>query len=70
MGGGDPRIVSTRGASVRSYLRMFGKDDRGLTMVEYAVAGALVSVAAATLFTDLGTAIVNKIASITATLGG
>ncbi len=39
----------------------FLKDEEGLTMVEYAIAGGLVSIAAATAFTDLGVAIVAKI---------
>jgi len=36
----------------------FLKDEEGLTMVEYAIAGALVSIAAVTAFTSLGGAVV------------
>jgi len=39
----------------------FLKDEEGLTMVEYAIAGALISIAAVTAFTDLGTAIALRI---------
>jgi len=42
----------------------FLKDEEGLTMVEYAIAGALVSIAAVTAFTDLGTAVANRITSL------
>ncbi|WP_371379415.1 Flp family type IVb pilin [Thalassotalea aquiviva] len=42
----------------------FIEDESGLTAVEYAIAGALVSVAVVTAFTQLGTAVegtVNKL---------
>jgi pilus assembly protein Flp/PilA len=39
----------------------FFKDEEGLTMVEYAIAGALVAATAVTVFTNLGTAIVARI---------
>ena len=42
----------------------FLKDEEGLTMVEYAIAGALVSIAAVTAFTSLGTAIVTRIGDL------
>ena len=35
----------------------FIKDEEGLTMVEYAIAGSLVTAGAVAAFTDLGTAI-------------
>ncbi len=43
--------------SVLSFL----KDEAGLTMVEYAVAGGLVTAAAVLAFTNLGAAIVGRI---------
>ena len=43
----------------------FFKDEEGLTMVEYAIAGALVAATAVTAFTGLGTAIVTKITALT-----
>ncbi len=51
-------------------VRSFLGDEEGLTMVEYAVAGALITAAAVTAFTDLGTAVVNKITAITTALNG
>jgi pilus assembly protein Flp/PilA len=51
-------------------LSAFLRDEEGLTMVEYAVAGALISAAAVTAFTDLGTAVVNKITAITTAITG
>jgi pilus assembly protein Flp/PilA len=44
----------------------FLKDEEGLTMVEYAVAGSLITVAAVGAFTDLGTAVVTKIGVLVA----
>jgi pilus assembly protein Flp/PilA len=43
----------------------FVKDEEGLTIVEYAIAGALVSAAVAGAFTALGTAIDNNITTLT-----
>jgi pilus assembly protein Flp/PilA len=48
----------------------FGREDQGLTMVEYAVAGALIAVAATVAFQSLGSAVSSKIESITSTIGG
>jgi pilus assembly protein Flp/PilA len=41
---------------------------KGLTTVEYAVAGALIALAVVTAFTDLGTAVGGVITDITAVL--
>jgi pilus assembly protein Flp/PilA len=46
---------------MKSFIIAFLKDEEGLTMVEYAVAGSLIAAAAVTAFTDLGTAITTKI---------
>jgi pilus assembly protein Flp/PilA len=43
----------------------FISQDEGLTMVEYAVAGSLITAAAVTAFTDLGTAVTGKVTTIT-----
>jgi pilus assembly protein Flp/PilA len=51
-------------------LRAFLRDEDGLTMVEYAVAGALISAAAVTAFTDLGTAVIAKINFIAGAIAG
>jgi len=46
---------------MKKFIVAFLRDEEGLTMVEYAVAGSLVAAAAVIAFTDLGTAITNKI---------
>lgn len=48
----------------------FGREEQGLTMVEYAVAGALIAVAATVAFQSLGSAVASKIDAITSTIGG
>jgi len=45
-------------------------DEEGLTMVEYAVAGSLVTAAAVTAFSTLGTTIVAKINLLIAAMNG
>jgi pilus assembly protein Flp/PilA len=45
-------------------IKKFFKDEEGLTMVEYAIAGALVAATAVTVFTNLGTAIVTRITAL------
>ena len=42
----------------------FFREEEGLTMVEYAIAGALVAATAVTVFTSLGTAIVTRITAL------
>lgn len=51
-------------------IQRLGREDQGLTMVEYAVAGALIAVAATVAFQSLGSAVSSKIESITSTIGG
>ncbi len=51
-------------------IHRLGREDQGLTMVEYAVAGALIAVAATVAFQSLGSAVSSKIESITSTIGG
>ena len=56
---------------MRKYLVAFLRDEEGLTMVEYAVAGTLITLAAVAAFTTLGTNVTTKITQIaTAVLGG
>jgi len=50
------------------HLRVFLQDEEGLTMVEYAVAGALITAAAVAAFTGLGAAVVAQITAITAAI--
>jgi len=51
------------------YFRAFLRDEQGLTMVEYAIAGALIAAAAATTFTDLGASIIARITDLAADVG-
>jgi pilus assembly protein Flp/PilA len=51
------------------YLKAFLRDEQGLTMVEYAIAGALVAAAAASAFTDLGASIVARITDLATDVG-
>lgn len=48
----------------------FLKDEEGLTMVEYAIAGGLVAAAVATAFTNLGNAVLAKITALTGYITG
>jgi len=50
--------------TLSTMLKAFWQEESGLTMVEYAVAGTLVSLAAVTAFTNLGTAISTNIQGI------
>jgi pilus assembly protein Flp/PilA len=54
------------GEPMRDFLQTFLRDEQGLTMVEYAIAGALVAAAAAATFTDLGASVVNRITALAA----
>ncbi len=51
-------------------IKTFLKDEDGLTMIEYAVAGGLVTLGAVLAFTNLGTAITTKVDSIATTVSG
>lgn len=51
-----------------NFLKLFWKEDKGLTTVEYAVAGALITVAVVTAFTALGTKVTGVITAITAAI--
>ena len=55
--------------AIKEAIGRFARDEEGLTMVEYAVAGGLVTLGAVTAFTNLGTAIAGKIAEIIAAMG-
>ena len=49
---------------MKKFIVAFLKDEEGLTMVEYAIAGSLVAAAAVIAFTDLGVAIAAKIQNL------
>ena len=48
-------------AEMKQFIANFLKDEEGLTMVEYAIAGALVAAGAVVAFTYLGTQVSSKI---------
>ncbi len=52
-----------------NYVRAFLREEEGLTMVEYAIAGALVAAATVTAFTTLGNDIIARISSLAADVG-
>jgi pilus assembly protein Flp/PilA len=54
-------VVVSGANHVKKLLVSFVEDEAGLTMVEYAVAGALVTAAAVAAFTGLGGAVVARI---------
>jgi len=54
---------------MKKFIVAFLKDEEGLTMVEYAIAGALVSIAAVTAFTNLGTAVAARINALVTAVG-
>ena len=49
---------------MRNSIKNFIRDEEGLTMVEYAIAGSLVGLACVLAFTNLGNAIAGAINSI------
>ncbi len=52
--------------TLSTILKAFWQEETGLTMVEYAVAGSLVTLGAAASFTALGNAVEAQIDAITA----
>jgi pilus assembly protein Flp/PilA len=56
--------------SLKQSVVAFLRDEEGLTVVEYAIAGGLVGLAVITAFTDLGTAVARIINQIVTLLGG
>ena len=55
---------------MKQFIVDFVKNEEGLTMVEYAIAGALVAAAAVLAFTALGNNIATRINSLATTVGG
>ncbi len=56
--------------TIRTALLKFAKDENGLTIVEYAVAGGLITALVAASFTSLGQAVLTKINALVTALGG
>jgi pilus assembly protein Flp/PilA len=55
---------------MKTQVMKFLQDEEGLTIVEYAVAAALISAAVAAAFTNLGAAILVKLNELITHLGG
>lgn len=51
---------------MRKSITTFLREEEGLTMVEYAIAGALVAAAAAATFTNLGASVIARITDLAA----
>jgi pilus assembly protein Flp/PilA len=49
---------------MKNAITKFVQEEKGLTTVEYAVAGGVIAAAVATAFTDLGTAVENAVDAI------
>jgi pilus assembly protein Flp/PilA len=54
---------------MRKFVVDFFKDEQGLTMVEYAIAGALVAAVGAAVFTTLGQNVSSQISSLAVDVG-
>ncbi|MDX2351019.1 Flp family type IVb pilin [Stutzerimonas xanthomarina] len=56
--------------TIRTAVLKFAKDEDGLTIVEYAVAGGLITAAVAAMFVSLGTEVNTKITALCAAVKG
>jgi pilus assembly protein Flp/PilA len=56
-------------AEMKQFIVSFLKDEEGLTMVEYAIAGALVAAGSVAAFTSLGTAVTTRIDALAVDVG-
>ncbi|WP_144170943.1 Flp family type IVb pilin [Pseudomonas sp. Kh13] len=56
--------------TIKTSVMKFAKDENGLTVVEYAIAGGLVAATLITAFTNLGAAVKVKINALITALGG
>jgi len=56
--------------TIRTLISQFAKDEDGLTIVEYAVAGGLVTVAVAAMFVTLGGEVNTKITALCTAVKG
>lgn len=62
--------TQTRGSDMKKFIVDFLKDEEGLTMVEYAIAGGLVAAVGAAVFTTLGTNVSTKISELATDVAG
>ncbi len=56
--------------TIKTSVMKFAKDENGLTIVEYAVAGGLITVAVAAIFVKLGGAVNTPITALCAAVKG
>jgi len=56
--------------TIRTAMLKFAKDEDGLTIVEYAVAGGLITAAVAAMFVSLGGQVNTKITALCAAVKG
>ncbi|CAI8758321.1 pilus assembly protein Flp/PilA [Pseudomonas sp. IT-P253] len=56
--------------TIKASVLKFVKDEDGLTIVEYAVAGGLITAVVAVAFTDLGAVVHTKITALCTAVGG
>ena len=56
-------------AEMKQFIVSFLKDEKGLTMVEYAIAGALVAAGSVVAFTTLGTNVLARITELATDVG-
>jgi len=56
--------------TIRTSISKFAKDEDGLTIVEYAVAGGLITVAVAAMFVTLGGEVNTRITALCAAVKG
>jgi pilus assembly protein Flp/PilA len=61
---------NSRRKSMKKHVVAFLRDEDGLTVVEYAVAAGLISLAVVTAFTNLGTTELGIINALISNLGG
>ena len=65
----DFQFINFGVRNVKQAMIRFIKEEEGLTVVEYAIAGSLVGLAVVTAFTDLGDAVGAKIQEIITAIG-
>ena len=56
--------------TLSTMMKAFWQEESGLTMVEYAVAGTLVTLGAAVAFTNLGGAVTTQVGRLATCVGG
>jgi pilus assembly protein Flp/PilA len=66
----ETRYTKMNLQTIRTSITKFAKDEDGLTIVEYAVAGGLITVAVAAMFTLLGGAVNTRITALCAAVKG